>query len=155
MTLKSLFISATLLLASPAAADPAISIEGGYATAAGATAIAGAAYFVINNTGPEDDRLVAVESAAARRVGLHETVSDGAVMGMRPLDDGIAVPAGGVHRLETGGDHVMLMGLTEPLREGATVALTLVFEKAGAVEVQVPVVSGPVHGGGMDGMTHN
>ena len=50
-----------------------------------------------------------------------------------------AIPAHGSHALARGGDHVMLLGLTRQLNDGDTVALTLTFEKAGEVKVDVPV----------------
>ena len=69
-------------------------------------------------------------------------------------EDGFAVPAGGGHMLERGGDHVMLMGLTESLEDGESFPLTLVFEEAGEVVVEVPVdlTRQPEHGdhGGMN-----
>ncbi len=58
---------------------------------------------------------------------------------MRPIDGGIAVPAGGSHALKRGGDHVMFMGLDAPFEEGSTISVTLTFEKAGDVVVELPV----------------
>ncbi len=100
----------------------------------------GAAFFTIVNEGDADDRLVAVQSDAAARVELHTHIEDeNGVMKMRPVEDGFAVPAGGMHALERGGDHVMFMGLAAPFEQGATVAVTLTFEKAGDVAVDIPV----------------
>lgn len=137
----ALLLLALALCAFPARAQ--IVVDGGYATAAGASAVAGAAYFTLHNTGDEDDRLVAVASDAARRVMLHASVADGAVMRMVALDEGLALPAGATHRLASGGDHVMLMGLTAPLAEGDIVTLTLIFENAGEIVVDVPVANAP------------
>jgi hypothetical protein len=58
---------------------------------------------------------------------------------MREVEGGIPLPAGETVMLERGGLHVMLMGLTAPLEDGADVDLTLVFETAGEVAVTVPV----------------
>jgi len=62
----------------------------------------------------------------------------GMVMKMRPLA-GLDIPAGQSVTLKPGGEHIMLMGLNGPLREGQSFPLTLTFEKAGAREVTVPV----------------
>jgi len=61
------------------------------------------------------------------------------VMKMREVASGIPVPAGGSHVLMRGGDHVMFMGLTTRFEQGTTFPVTLVFEQAGEVTVDVPV----------------
>ncbi|MCO6381321.1 copper chaperone PCu(A)C [Oceanicola sp. 502str15] len=137
MTLKFLALAA-LMAGSPAMAE--IRIVDAYARAASPAAKSGAAFMEIVNGGTEDDRLVGVASEAAARVQLHTHESAGeGVMKMRHVEEGFAVPAGGHHLLARGGDHVMMMGLTGPLEQGATVRLTLTFEKAGEVVVEVPV----------------
>jgi len=60
-------------------------------------------------------------------------------MRMVEVEEGFAVPAGGMHALKRGGDHVMFMGLTRPMEQGDTVNVTLIFEKAGRIEVEIPV----------------
>lgn len=47
---------------------------------------------------------------------------------MRELTDGLEIPAGDIARLEPGGYHIMLLDLSEDLRPGDAVALTLVFD---------------------------
>jgi copper(I)-binding protein len=98
-----------------------------------------AAYLVIENTGAEGDRLIAAESPGARRVELHTTEVTNGVARMVELTDGIDVPAGGAATLARQGMHVMLMGLTAPLDDGAEIELTLVFERAGRIEIAAPV----------------
>jgi len=58
---------------------------------------------------------------------------------MLHVEEGFAVPAGETLMLARGGKHVMLMGLTAPLENGATVPLTLTFEKAGDITIDVVV----------------
>ncbi|MBB94404.1 MAG: copper-binding protein [Rhodobacteraceae bacterium] len=129
---------AAVLLALPAAAD--ITIEDAYARSSSPVAKSGAAFMMIHNSGPEDDRLVAARSDAAMRVELHtHKEADGGVMQMMQVEEGFPVPAGGMHALQRGGDHVMLMGLTGPLKQGAALTVTLVFEQAGEMVVEVPV----------------
>lgn len=100
----------------------------------------GAAFLMLMNTGDADDRLIAASSDVAKRVELHthKEISDG-VMQMIEIEGGITVPAGGMHMLQRGGDHVMFMGLTAPLVQGEDVTVTLTFEKAGNVDVVIPI----------------
>ena len=98
----------------------------------------GAAYFVLKNNGDADDRLLSASSPVANKAELHTHLKDGEVMRMRQVDD-VVVPAGGSATFEPGGLHVMLMGLKAPLEQGSSFPLTLVFDKAGSVSVDVTV----------------
>ena len=64
---------------------------------------------------------------------------EGSVMRMRELEKGLEIPAGATVILQPGGYHVMFMQLKEPFKEGAKVPVTLVFEKAGSVDVVLTV----------------
>ncbi|TYO89164.1 copper chaperone PCu(A)C [Oceanicella actignis] len=117
----------------------------------------GAAFMVIENHGAADDRLVAARSPAARKVELHTHVIADGVARMRPVEGGIPVPAGGRVALERGGLHVMFMGLTTPFEDGREIPLTLVFERAGEMALQVPVDNArraAGHGGAQMGHGH-
>lgn len=103
----------------------------------------GGGYFKITNNGPAD-RLVSVKSERAESVELHEMKMNGAVMEMRELDGGIAIPAKTTVELKPGSYHLMFMGVPQPFKEGEMVKATLVFEKAGSVDVEFAV--GPVAG---------
>ena len=87
-----------------------------------------------------DDRLTAVTSDVAEKVEMHthSQNADG-VMTMPAVPEGFPIPAGGQLVLERGGNHIMLMGLTRELKDGDTINLTLTFEQAGEVVVEVPV----------------
>ena len=137
MKFKALTLAA-LMAASPAFAE--ITIMDPYARSASPAAKSGAAFMEIMNSGAEDDRLIGAASEAAAKVELHthEDADDG-VMRMMEVEEGFPIPAGGSHRLERGGDHVMMMGLTGPMEQGDSVAITLTFEKAGDMVVEVPV----------------
>ena len=138
--LKSILTAAAVAFAVPAAAADGITITDAYAIAASPMAKAGAAFFVIENLTDTDDRLIDARSDVAMKVELHTHIAgDGGMMQMVHVPEGFAVPAGGSHALQRGGDHVMFMGLTRGLAEGDTVAVTLVFEKAGEIEIEVPV----------------
>lgn len=126
------------LLAGPALAQ-GIEVRDAYAFSPRPGAPTGGAYMVIVNLG-EADRLLSASSPAAEHVLLHDSVEDeNGVMRMEEAEAGLPVPAGGELALLRGGSHVMLMGITDPLRDGETLPLVLTFEKAGEVAVEVPV----------------
>lgn len=108
------------------------------ATPQGARVAAG--YASIRNNGSEADRLIEVRSDLAASAEIHEMAVDGnGVMTMRPLADGIEIAAGEEVRLEPGSFHIMFMNPEKQLVEGDNFAGTLVFEKAGEVEVEFAV----------------
>lgn len=141
MSFTKTILAATtaIALAIPAFAD-GIMIKDPYSRSAGPSAKTGAAFFGIMNTSDQDDRLIAASSDVAKRVELHTHIetADG-VMQMREVKDGFPVEAGGMHMLQRGGDHVMFMGLLRPMVQGETVTVTLTFEKAGDISVEIPV----------------
>lgn len=140
MTFKAPLAAAAALFAVASAASADILITDSYARSASPMARSGAVFMVIENTGAEDDRLVDARTDFAKRVELHTHIAgDGGVMQMRHVPDGFVVPAEGTHMLARGGDHVMLMGLSGPLKQGESIEVTLVFEEAGEVVVTVPV----------------
>lgn len=131
------------LLAAPAHAQPAAPAAQGSVQATGVWARAtvpgqavGVAYATL--TSPVGDRLVGVETPAAGRAELHSMTMDGSVMRMRQVD-GVPLPAGQPVALAPGGLHVMLMDLRGPLQAGQSFPLTLRFERAPPLTVQVPV----------------
>lgn len=114
-------------------------IDHPWTRAVGAAAPTAAGYMIIRNTGAAPDRLVAAETPRAARVELHEmSVTDG-IMRMRPIAGGIALPPGGEVRLAPGGLHLMLIGPQGGFEQGARVPVTLVFERAGRVAVELAV----------------
>jgi len=116
----------------------------------------GAAFLSITNHGSED-RLIGAEAGISKTVELHTHVKDGDVYRMRQVE-ALVVPAQGTLELKPGGNHIMFIGLTAPIKEGATVPLTLIFEKAGKITVDVPVQApgAMMPGGAMhDGMMHD
>lgn len=157
MSLKSFVFAATsaaaLTLAGAAMAG-GMMVEDAYARVSTKMSASGAAFMQIMNDTGADDRLIDVRSDVAERVELHTHQGDAnGVMKMVHVEEGFAVPAGEVHMLKRGGDHVMFLGLTQTLHHGDVVPLTLVFEKAGEINVEVPVdlERKPGHGG----MKHN
>lgn len=99
----------------------------------------GGGFVTITNTGHHDDVLVSAESPTSGRVELHEMAMENNVMKMRPLKDGIPLPAGQTVELKPGGLHLMFMEVKEPFVEGASVPVTFTFKNSGSIEVTLPV----------------
>ncbi|MBW7057706.1 copper uptake system-associated protein [Paracoccus bogoriensis] len=111
-------------------------IDHPYALETPATAMSGAGYMTITNSGSEPDRLLAVR-ADFPRVTLHGTETDAeGVTRMVPVE-GITIAPGETVTLAPGGMHVMFMGLDgDPFEEGERIPATLVFERAGEIAVE-------------------
>ncbi|WP_312564629.1 copper chaperone PCu(A)C [Diaphorobacter sp.] len=93
-------------------------------------------------TAAQDARLVSANSPVAGVTEVHEMKLVDNVMKMRPLP-ALDLPAGQAVELKPGGYHIMLLDLKQPVAQGSTVPLTLVFEaKDGqrtTQELQAPV----------------
>ena len=108
-----------------------------------ATAVAGgtgAGYMTLVNNGETPDRLILGASPAAEVVELHTNVMQDGVMMMRPVE-AIELPAGESVSLEPGGLHIMFIRTTAPFRPDSPVPLTLTFESAGEVTMDLPVAA--------------
>ena len=103
-----------------------------------------AAYFIIHNAGKTDDRLVSVDSPIAPEAQLHEHVMQDDLMKMQQVPS-VAIPAGGNVTFAPMAYHVMLLNPTDRslLSDGKRFALTLHFEKADDVTVEVSVQKKP------------
>ncbi|MBM3485896.1 MAG: copper chaperone PCu(A)C [Alphaproteobacteria bacterium] len=110
----------------------------GHAWARATAGKAGAAYLEIRNGGGQPDKLVSAASPAAATVELHTHIRDGDVMRMRKVP-AIDLAPGKEVKLAPGGLHVMLIGLKAPLKAGDRFPLTLTFDKAGSVTLEVEV----------------
>lgn len=140
--LRRFLVSAAAALPTlPAAAQEMragdLTVQQPWTRAAGQGATGGG-FLAISNRGAAADRLLSVSSPAARTTELHTMIRDGDVMRMRPVQ-AIDIPAGQTVTLRPGGLHLMLIGLSQPLREGESVPVTLRFERAGTVEVALAV----------------
>lgn len=133
--------AAVCLMAVPAfAGGMGVMVKDAYMRSSGPTAKTGAAFMMIMNATDQDDRLVGATSDIAKRVETHTHIKgEGGVMMMREVEGGFPVPAGGHHMLMRGGDHLMFMGLTRALVDGEKISVTLHFEKAGDMIVEIPV----------------
>lgn len=116
-----------------------LAVDHPYATPTPTGLTTGAVYFrAIENRGHAADRLLGASTPRAERVEIHLSTMDGNVMRMRAIE-ALELPAGAGVRLRHGeaGAHLMLFGLSAPLRDGERFPLTLRFEHAGSVEVKV------------------
>ncbi len=131
-------LSLGFLLAAPALAQDALKVEQPWARATAASAKNGAAYVRLVNGGPAVDRLLAASSPVATRAELHTHLNEDGVMKMRQVAT-VELPPGATVTFAPSGLHIMLFGLTDQLKQGATFPLTLTFEKAGSRTVTVTV----------------
>jgi periplasmic copper chaperone A len=107
------------------------------ATPKGSSVAAG--YMTIKNSGSTPDRLISGSSDVAPKFEVHEMKMEGGIAKMRPV--------------KGGSFHVMFVGLKKPLSAGEHFKATLVFEKAGSVNVDYDVrAMGSQSGGAMPGM---
>jgi hypothetical protein len=140
-----------LLLAVPAGAheykigDLKIDHPWSRATPPGAKVAGG--FMKITNTGSQPDRLIGGSAVAAGVFEVHEMKMEGNVMKMRALEKGLEIKPGQTVELKPGGFHVMFMDLKAPLKEGDKVKGTLVFERAGTIEVEYKIEARGASGG--------
>ena len=124
----------------PAPSAPAgesVTVEDAWVKAA-ETGMSGA-FGEIENTGDVDVTIVSVTSPASATVELHETVEDGTgEMVMREKDGGFTSPAGDTLSLEPGGNHIMLMGLVDPVQAGDDVTFTATFSDGSTLDFTAP-----------------
>jgi hypothetical protein len=106
------------------------------ATAPGAKVAVG--YMEIRNTGAQPDRLIAASTPVAKRVEMHVTQREGEIMRMRQVKD-FEIPARERITLRPGGSHLMLVDITRPLKKGERFPVTLRFERAGELQIEVEV----------------
>ena len=132
-------VCALFLFSAPLAAE-GIMVDDAYIRSSTAKSTSGAAFMVVMNHSGADDRLIGASSDVADKVELQSHNSDdNGVMRMGEIEGGVAIAADEMHAFKRGGDHLMFMGLKGPLEQGAMVPVTLEFEKAGAVEIEVMV----------------
>ena len=136
--MKRLTLAACLLLwGLPGFAENTVSVTEPWARATILNSRPGVAYLTLQSAA--DDRLIALDTPAAEAVMIHAVENNDGVsrmVDMMTLD----LRAGQVVRLAPSATHLMLMGLKAKLVAGDSFALTLHFEHAGAVTVEVPVL---------------
>jgi len=135
-----LCLALIVMSATPTFAHDGVHILDPYARSNGGLGANGAVFLRIENHSASAERLIGVASDVAEKVEMHthSETADG-VMQMPAVPEGFAIDAKMSHALDRGGDHIMLMGLTRALKDGDSFTLTLTFEHAGVVIIEVPV----------------
>lgn len=144
---KTAFALSALLLSSTAFAQSDLVIENPYARATPPNAVNSAIFMTIKNTGNEPRTLVSASTSAAKKVELHTVINTDGMMKMREVD-AIEIPKNKDAILKPGGLHIMLFGLTQPLKEGEFIDVTLNFKNGNKEQFKAPVKKV------MAGMTH-
>ncbi|MER5421218.1 copper chaperone PCu(A)C [Streptosporangium roseum] len=88
---------------------------------------------LVNNT-DSDITVVSGTSPLSPKIELHEVVDSKGKMIMRPKEGGFVIPARSTHQLQPGGDHIMLMGVTEEVKPGAQIPFTLTLKGGETLE---------------------
>ena len=136
-------VSSPILSVSRALADAChhagISFSGGYLKETPPHAPVSAGYLTIHNSGKDDVRLTAVDSAFAKKGAIHEIKMSDGFMTMGEKQGGVLVPAGETFTLAPGGLHLMFVGLKEPLTQGDKHIVTLSFSSCGTTDILLPV----------------
>ena len=139
--------------AQTSAANPIV-IEQPWARATPGGARTGAAYMTLINSGTSGDRLLGATTPLADKVQFHKETEDNGVSRMRQVQS-MELKSGAKIIFKPRELHMMIVGLKQPLTEGQTFPLTLQFEKAGNIEVTVPIEKiGAMQHKGMDSMAH-
>lgn len=137
MNLKTRLAAAALLVATTATALAQVpKVQDAWARPTVQGQKAGGGFLRIDS--PAADRLLGGSTPVAGRVELHSMKMEGDVMRMREVE-AIELPAGQPVAMQPGGLHLMLMELKSPLKNGDRFPLTLKFEKAGELQVEVQV----------------
>lgn len=133
-------IMASLMLYVPAQAQQFgdLRIEGAWIRQMPAVAPASAGFMTIHNQGNKDDRLIAVNADISQKIEIHNMIMEDGVMKMRPLADGIPIPAKGSITLAPGGKHIMFMGLKGAIAANSIIEIEMIFEQAGAITLTLP-----------------
>lgn len=143
---RSLPLTAALVLlgtvacsGTPPSPPPGIVVSGAWVQVAGGIDQPAAGYLTIDNRGSTDDTLVFASSPDASSVELHETMPEmSGMIGMESVAQ-VTCPADATVTFAPGGYHLMITGLSAPLRSDDSFELDLEFEHAGTIVVQATV----------------
>ena len=134
--LLTLFVVGTAN-AQTSAAGPIVA-EQPWARATPKGAKTGAAYMTLMNKGPSSDRLIGATTLLADKVQFHQEIEDSGVSHMREMP-GVDLAPGAKIVFKPGALHMMIVGLRQPLTQGQTFQLTLQFQKAGNLNLTIPI----------------
>lgn len=115
-----------------------VMIDNEWARATIGQSLNGVVFMTLTDTSGQGDTLVAAASPVAAVTELHVHRLVNGIMQMYAVKS-VQIPAGRSIILQPGAEHIMLMGLKQPLREGETVPISLTFAHAGIVETMAQV----------------
>jgi copper(I)-binding protein len=145
MKRTAVLFAALSLMAGSAAAENytagSLEIDNPWMRATPRGADVASAYLTIVNKGTEAERLIGGTLTGVSRFEVHRMVVEGGVAKMRPVEGGLEIKPGQSLALTPGALHVMLIGLKQPFQQGQHIKGTLMFEKAGKVDVEFTVES--------------
>jgi periplasmic copper chaperone A len=138
LVILTICLSAVTHVQAQTSTTSSISVEHPWARATPAGAKTGAAYLTLVNNGTSADRLIHASTPMAEKVQVHQEIDENGVMKMRELPV-VEIGPGAALTFKPGGTHMMIIGLKQPLKKGQTFPLTLDFEKAGKIDLQIPI----------------
>ena len=115
-------------------------VEQAWARVAPGGSRTGAVYLTIHNKSATDDLLLAVDSNAAKTTAIHESRIVDGVATMEPLPMGLPMPSHGEVVMRPGAMHIMLTGLSGALKVGEMLPVRMVFQEAGSLDFEVPIL---------------
>lgn len=116
-----------------------ITVSGAFVRATPKGAQSAGGYLTISNAGSAAVTFTGASSEAASAVDIHSMAMNGDVMEMKPVEGGLAVPAGGSVTLDPMGYHLMLTGMEQPFVEGQCVEMILHFATAGDLPIELNI----------------
>jgi periplasmic copper chaperone A len=142
--LRTVFLMLAAVLATAVAAAQeysagAIKISRVWTREVPAGAPVAAGFLTITNSGKEPDTLIGGSIPFAGKLEVHEMLMDRGMMKMRRLEPGLIIKPGETVILKPGSFHLMFLDVKGGPKRGAPVKGTLVFEKAGRIEVEYAV----------------
>lgn len=152
MKMKRFLIAAAMLMM-PTLASAEITVEEAWVRMPPPVADTAAGYMTIRNSGDTDVEITAVESDIATKPEFHTMSMHDGMMHMMKMEK-VIVPAHGELRFETGGNHLMLTGLTRTLNAGDHVMLTIKIAGGDSVMVHAEVRDMRMQDGGDHGSGH-
>ena len=136
--MKRFFILFGLLLLLPMQAAAEVVIEGAWVRLPPPVADTAAAYMTIKNSGDKDVEITGIETAVATNPEFHSMEMDGEMMMMKKMAK-VIVPANGGISFNPGGNHLMLIGLTGPLKAGSHIMMTIKTSEGESIMVHAEV----------------
>ena len=136
--MRALYLLPAMLLAS-CAPKPELRIDDAYVRLAATPKNPAAAYFMVVG-GPNADRLMDVSSPVVIRTEMHESMSgSGGMVSMKPIEDGIDIPAGGAVEFKPGGKHVMMFNVNPGIVPPRTLQMIFTFKSGERITVDAEV----------------